>query len=181
MVEPSASRHELASKIRSVPGFPKPGIVFRDITTLLKDPHSLAMAADLLASQYQGESLQKVVCVESRGFILGALLADRLGCGFVPIRKHGKLPAPTLAEEYALEYGKDSIEIHQDAIEAGDRVLIHDDLLATGGTAAAACRLVERLGGKIAGLAFLIELSFLNGRKQLGRYPVFSLIQYDAE
>ena len=181
MVTPPTSLKELEARIRSIPGFPKPGIVFRDITTLLKDPGALALAADLLAQQYANAHIAKVAAIESRGFILGALLASRLGCGFVPIRKRGKLPARSIAEEYALEYGTDAIEIHEDAIDPGERVLIHDDLLATGGTAAAACRLVNRLKGEIAGCAFLIELSFLNGRAKLTPHPVFSLIQYQEE
>jgi adenine phosphoribosyltransferase len=171
----------LASYIRTVPDFPKQGIMFRDITTLLKDAHAFQQAVEELYARYRGERISKVVCVESRGFILGAALALRLQAGFVPIRKKGKLPAATLRQEYALEYGSDEIEVHKDAIDAGERVLIHDDLLATGGTVAAACKLVENLGGTIVGLSFLIELSFLKGRAQLGSYDVFSIIQYDAE
>ncbi|MGA3243577.1 MAG: adenine phosphoribosyltransferase [Bacteroidota bacterium] len=171
----------LASYIRTVPDFPKQGIMFRDITTLLKDAHAFQQAVEVLYARYKGERISKVVCVESRGFILGAALALRLQAGFVPIRKKGKLPATTLRQEYALEYGSDEIEVHKDAIDAGERVLIHDDLLATGGTVTAACKLVENLGGTIVGLSFLIELSFLKGRAQLGSYDVFSIIQYDAE
>ena len=155
--------------------------MFRDITTLLKDPDAFQEAVDILCSRYSGQRIDKVVCVESRGFILGAAIALRLKAGFVPIRKKGKLPAATLRQEYALEYGSDVIEIHQDAIIPGERVLMHDDLLATGGTIAAACKLVENLGGTIAGLSFLIELSFLKGRMKLGAYDVFSIVQYDAE
>ncbi|MCX6135701.1 MAG: adenine phosphoribosyltransferase [Ignavibacteriales bacterium] len=171
----------LASCIRTVPDFPKPGIMFRDITTLLKDAEAFQRAVDVLHSRYKEDKISKVVCIESRGFILGAALALRLKAGFVPIRKKGKLPAPTIGQSYALEYGTDIIEIHQDAITPGERVLIHDDLLATGGTVAAACKLVEKLEGSIAGLSFLIELGFLKGRAQLGSYDVFSIIQYDAE
>ncbi len=155
--------------------------MFRDITTLLKDRRAFEEAVDIFCSHYRDRQIDKVVCVESRGFILGAALALRLKAGFVPIRKRGKLPAPTLQQEYALEYGTDIVEIHKDAITPGENVLIHDDLLATGGTITAACKLVEKLGGSITGLSFLVELSFLNGRAQLGAYDVFSIIQYDVE
>jgi adenine phosphoribosyltransferase len=173
--------HPLASSIRTVPDFPKRGIMFRDITTLLKDPQAFQQAIDVLEARYSSLAIQKVACIESRGFILGAALALRLKAGFVPIRKRGKLPADTVRQEYALEYGTDSIEIHRDAIAPGERVLIHDDLLATGGTASAACKLVETLGGEIVGLSFLIELSFLKGRESLSRHDIFSIIQYDQE
>ncbi|HLF20090.1 MAG TPA: adenine phosphoribosyltransferase [Bacteroidota bacterium] len=172
---------DLASYIRNVPDFPKKGVIFRDITTLLKEPDAFKKAVATLYERYNGAKIHKVVGVESRGFILGAALALRLGVGFVPIRKKGKLPAETVREEYSLEYGKDSIEIHKDAIEKGDRVLIHDDLLATGGTIGAASKLVERVGGNIVGLCFLVELTFLKGRDRLANYDVFSLIQYDKE
>ncbi len=177
----NSDQHALASHIRTVPDFPKPGIMFRDITTLLKDARAFEKAVDVLYSRYKSAGVTKVVCIESRGFILGAALALKLEAGFVPIRKKGKLPAATVQESYALEYGTDAIEIHIDSIVRGERVLIHDDLLATGGTVSAACRLVEKLGGSIAGLSFLIELRFLNGRAKLGAYDVFSIIQYDAE
>jgi len=173
--------HRLATSIRNVPDFPKKGIVFRDITTLLKDPNAFREAVDIFCERYKGTQIDKVACVEARGFIFGAALALRLGAGFVPIRKRGKLPAQTVRHEYALEYGTDSIEIHADAILPGENVLIHDDLLATGGTIAAACQLVERLGGKIVGLSFLVELSFLQGRGHLKGYDIFSIIQYDTE
>ena len=176
-----APMHRLASSIRSVPDFPKKGIVFRDITTLLQDRVAFREAVDVFLERYKNERVDKVVCVESRGFILGAALALKLGAGFVPIRKRGKLPARTLQEEYSLEYGTDIIEIHADAIQQGERVLVHDDLLATGGTISAACRLVEKLGGKILGLSFLIELNFLKGREQLKGYDIFSVIQYESE
>jgi adenine phosphoribosyltransferase len=172
---------ELSATIRSVPGFPKPGIVFRDITTLLKDRNAFKAASHILAEHYSKSGIDKVVGIESRGFILGATLALELGAGFVPIRKKGKLPAKTLNEEYALEYGTDSIEIHADAIAKDDRVLMHDDLLATGGTMAAAISLVERLGGTIVGIAFLIELTFLKGRQRFGGRDVFSLVNVDEE
>jgi adenine phosphoribosyltransferase len=172
---------DLKDLIRSVPDYPKKGIVFRDITTLLKDGKALGAAVDTLYDQYRGMDAHKVVSVESRGFILGAALAYRLGIGFVPMRKPGKLPAATLRQEYSLEYGTDAIEVHRDAISPGERVIVHDDLLATGGTVGAACKLVERLGGTIAGIGFLIELTFLNGRKRLQEYDVFSVIQYESE
>jgi adenine phosphoribosyltransferase len=171
----------LASYIRTVPDFPKQGIMFRDITTLLKDAGAFERAVDVLYARYKDERISKVVCVESRGFILGAALALRLHAGFVPVRKKGKLPAATVCQEYALEYGTDAIEIHRDAISKGETVLIHDDLLATGGTVSATCKLVESIGGAIVGLSFLIELSFLKGRARLGSYDVFSIIEYDAE
>jgi adenine phosphoribosyltransferase len=172
---------ELIRTIRSVPNFPKQGIVFRDITTLLKDRSAFQRASDVLYEHYKDERVDKVVSIESRGYILGAVLAYRLKAGFVPIRKPGKLPAETISETYSLEYGTDTLEIHTDAIQAGERVLIHDDLLATGGTVQAGCRLVERLGGVILGLSFLIELDFLNGRQKLGSHDVFSIIRYDHE
>lgn len=171
----------LLATIRSVPDFPKKGIVFRDITTLLKNATAFSSAVDMLYDRYKGSQVQKVVGIESRGFILGSVLAYRLGVGFVPIRKPGKLPAPTFRQDYALEYGTDAIEIHKDALARGERVLLHDDLLATGGTMGAACKLVEQLGGTIVGISFLIELSFMNGRKNLGSYDIFSLLNYDSE
>lgn len=173
--------HKLASAVRNIPDFPKKGIVFRDITTLLKDPASYKEAIQIFLERYQKTRIDKIACIESRGFIFGSVLAEKIGVGFIPIRKKGKLPAEKIQEEYDLEYGKDSVEIHTDAIVPGDQVLIHDDLLATGGTAAAACRLVEKLGGKVVGVSFLIELSFLNGREKLKGYDVFSIIQYDSE
>ncbi|MER3523123.1 MAG: adenine phosphoribosyltransferase [Ignavibacteria bacterium] len=171
----------LIDTIRSIPDFPKKGIVFRDITTLLKDPKAFVEAIDLFYEHFKGSAIEKVVSIESRGFIFGAPLAYRLQAGFVPVRKPNKLPAETLREEYALEYGTDALEIHTDAITPNDRVLVIDDLLATGGTMLAAARLVERLGGNVVGLAFLIELSFLHGRDRLRKYDVFSLITYDHE
>jgi adenine phosphoribosyltransferase len=171
----------LSDAIRSIPDFPKKGIVFRDITTLLKDANTLHHAVDLLHSRYEASQIDKVVCIESRGFILGSALAVSLGAGFVPIRKKGKLPAEVIREEYALEYGTDAIEMHMDALQPGERILLHDDLLATGGTMCAAVRLVEKLQAHIVGISFLIELSFLHGRKQLNKYDVFSLVQYDSE
>lgn len=172
---------ELIRSIRSIPDFPKKGIVFRDITTLLKDPNAFAQAIDTFYERYKSERIAKVISVESRGFILGSPLAYKLGAGFVPVRKPKKLPAETIKEQYALEYGTDSIEIHVDAISKDERVLVVDDLLATGGTVLAAAKLVERLGGNIVSLAFLIELSFLKARARLSNYDAFSIIQYDSE
>jgi adenine phosphoribosyltransferase len=172
---------ELKKIIRDVPDFPKKGIVFRDITTMLKDKAALAQAVMEMAGHFRDDSVDLVVGIESRGFIFGAAIAVELDAGFVPARKPGKLPAKAMREEYSLEYGTDSLEIHEDAIEEGKRVLIVDDLLATGGTASAACRLVEKLGGKITGLLFLVELDFLKGREKLGEKRIVSLINYDSE
>ena len=170
---------DLAATIRSVPNFPIEGIVFYDITTMLKDPLALKESIDRLTSHYQHAGVDMVVGIESRGFIFGIPLAYNLGAGFVPVRKPSKLPAETIAESYALEYGTNSLEIHVDAIEKGQKVLIVDDLLATGGTAKATCNLVEKFGGQVVGLAFAIELNFLKGREKLQGFDVFSLLQYD--
>jgi adenine phosphoribosyltransferase len=164
--------------IRNVPDFPKKGILFYDITTLLKDARALKEVLDLLASRYQNQHIDLVLGVESRGFIFAPPLAYQLGAGFVPVRKPGKLPAETLKVTYDLEYGQDTLEVHKDAIQKGQRVLVVDDLLATGGTAAAAIQLIEQLGGAVAGLAFLVELEFLSGRKRLNGYDVYCLLQY---
>jgi adenine phosphoribosyltransferase len=169
---------DLKQHIRHVPDFPKPGILFYDITTLLRDPMGLKATIDMLAMPYIDQGIGVVVGIESRGFILGAAVADRIGAGFIPIRKPGKLPGKALKEIYDLEYGKDALEIHADAIEPGQRVLIVDDVLATGGTAAAAAALVKQLGGTLHGLAFLIELLFLNGKSKLTGEKVFSVLQY---
>jgi adenine phosphoribosyltransferase len=168
----------LKAKIRHVPDFPKAGILFYDVTTLLRDPQGLRLTLESLSRPFEGKNLDLVVGIESRGFILGAAVADRLGVGFVPVRKLGKLPAETVKASYALEYGTDSLEMHRDAIEPGQRVLIVDDLLATGGTAAAAVNLVESLGGQVEGLAFLIELLALNGREKLAGQSVHVVLQY---
>ena len=168
----------LKARIRDVPDFPKAGIVFKDITTLLKDPEGLRRSGDLMADLVRGRKVSKVVAIESRGFILGGLVADRLGLGFVPVRKPGKLPARTRKASYALEYGTDSLEIHEDALNPGESVLIVDDVIATGGTARAAAELVEGLGARVAAYLFLIELAFLNGRAKLEGYDVLSLIRY---
>ncbi len=172
---------DLKKYIRSIKDFPKEGIVFRDITTLLKNPVSLKLTLHQLYENCKNLDITKVIGIESRGFIFGAMLAEKLDSGFVPIRKPGKLPAPTETESYLLEYGSDTIEIHKDAIEEGDKVLIHDDLLATGGTAKAAIKVVEKLGGKVLQLSFIIELSFLNGRRLLSDYSVKSLVDYEDE
>lgn len=172
---------DLKSKIRTVPHFPKQGVMFRDITTLLKDPEALRHAVKKMKAHYSGRQIDLVVAAESRGFILGAILAHELNAGFVPLRKPGKLPSKTIRQEFETEYSTDAFEIHEDSIERGQNVLICDDLLATAGTAKAAVDLVEKLGGKVAGLAFLVELSFLGGRKKLEGYEVFSLIDYDSE
>lgn len=168
----------LKARIRHVPDFPKPGILFYDITTLLKDPAGFREAADALAGPFRGEAIDVVAGVESRGFIFGAALADRLGTGFVPVRKKGKLPAATVCESYALEYGTDSLELHADAVGPGQRVLVVDDLLATGGTARATAALVRKLGGQVHALAFLVELTFLAGRAKLEGERVVSVLQY---
>jgi len=170
---------KLRSLIRDIPDFPKPGIVFKDITPLLADPAGLSLAVEYLTQPFRHLHINLVAGAESRGFIFAAAVARNLSAGFVPIRKPGRLPAPTRLQQYALEYGCDSLEIHADAIPAGARVLMIDDLLATGGTMEACCQLVESLGGTIAGIAFLIELAFLNGRSRLGDYPVHSILKYE--
>ncbi len=173
--------NELKNYVRNIHDFPKRGIVFRDITTLLKNPAAYHSAVKRIVEKFKDNKIDKVVGIESRGFILGAALAYNLGVGFVPIRKPKKLPAETIREEYQLEYGTDAMEIHKDAIVPAENILLHDDLLATGGTINAACNLIEKLGGKIAGISFLIELSFLNGRNLIDKYDVHSLIVYDSE
>ena len=170
---------KLEEYIRDVPDFPKKGIIFKDITPLLADPAALDEAVRQLAEPYESRGVRTVVAVESRGFIFGAAVARQLGAGFVPLRKPGKLPHQTLKKEYALEYGTDAIEIHVDAVARGDKVLMLDDLLATGGTMAAACELVEGLGGEIVGVAFLIELCSLNGREKLPGYDIHTLIRVE--
>lgn len=164
--------------IREIPDFPKPGILFYDITTLLKNGPGFQHVMQTFIDKYTGRSIDAIVGIESRGFIFSAPLAYQLGVGLVPIRKPGKLPAETLQIEYDLEYGSNTLEIHRDAIQPGSRVLIIDDLLATGGTVEATCKLIEQLGGTVEEIAFLIELSFLNGREKLQKYPIYSLIQY---
>jgi adenine phosphoribosyltransferase len=170
----------LKAKIRSVPDFPKAGILFYDITTLLRDKEGFQEAIAALTRPFERATIDLVVGVESRGFILGGAVADRLGAGFAPVRKKGKLPSKTVQETYDLEYGTDCLEIHSDAVQTGERVLIVDDVLATGGTAAATTALVRKLGGSVQSLAFLVELEFLNGRSKLGKEPIHSVLTYSS-
>jgi adenine phosphoribosyltransferase len=172
-------RELLAAHIRDIPDFPKPGIVFKDITPLLKDPGALALAVEMLAQPYRGKHVELVLGAESRGFIFGTAVAQALSAGFVPIRKPGKLPSDTEEISYELEYGTDTLEIHRDAVLPGQRVVMIDDLLATGGTMKASCDLVEKLGAEIVGVGVLIELAFLNGREKLTKYDLTSIISYD--
>lgn len=171
----------LEKLIRDVPNFPKEGIIFKDITTLLKDSNGLNDAINALYEFAREKGITKVAGIESRGFILGGALAQKLNAGFVPIRKPKKLPAETISASYELEYGTDKIEIHKDAIIPGDRVLLHDDLLATGGTMEAAVKLIEQLGGEVVQISFMIELDFLKGKEKISNYDVRSLIHYSAE
>ncbi|MBM3775863.1 MAG: adenine phosphoribosyltransferase [Acidobacteria bacterium] len=170
---------ELKRLIREVPDFPKPGILFYDITTLLKDPQGLRGVIDGLRERYRDEGVDTVVGIEARGFIFAPALAYALGAGFVPVRKPKKLPWDRVSISYDLEYGSDSLEIHRDAVNHGHRVLIVDDLLATGGTAGAVARLVQQMGGVVSGLGFVVELTFLGGKEKLTGFDVFSLLQYD--
>lgn len=172
---------DLKSHIRNVKDFPKPGVMFRDITTLLKNPAAFDFALQQLISFTNGKKINKIIGIESRGFIFGSLLAHNFKCGFIPVRKPGKLPAEKVSMSYSLEYGEDKLEMHKDAIQQGDKVLIHDDLLATGGTVNAVCRLVEQLGGEIVQVSFIVELSFLNGRDKLKSYDVRSIVNYTNE
>jgi adenine phosphoribosyltransferase len=173
----------IKSRIRTVPHYPKPGIMFRDITTLLKDPVGLRVTVEELVRRYENMKIDKVAGIESRGFILGAPLAYALGKGFVPIRKQGKLPAETIGHDYELEYGTDRIEIHTDAIAAGEKVLLVDDLIATGGTAEAACKLIEKIGGQIVECAFVIDLPDIGGRARLEKngHKVFALCEFEGD
>ena len=170
---------DLKKLIREVPDYPKPGILFYDLTTLLKDKQGFHSLIDRLCDHYNGHTIDLVAGMEARGFIFAPALAYRLGAGFVPVRKPKKLPAKTVSVSYALEYGTDSLEVHEDAIKPGQRVLICDDLLATGGTALATAKLIEKLGAKVEGAAFAVELTFLNGRAKLPGFDVFSLIKYN--
>jgi adenine phosphoribosyltransferase len=172
---------DLRAHIRDIPDFPKPGIVFKDITPLLLDPAALDATVSGLVAYAQPLDIDLVVAAEARGFILGGALAKELGAGFVPARKRGKLPWDTVSAEYILEYGVDALEMHADALARGARTLVHDDLLATGGTARALCDLVEKLGGQVMGCAFVVELSFLGGRERLAPFDVYALIDYDSE
>ena len=169
---------ELKKKIREVPDFPSPGILFYDLTTLLKDSESLRTVIDLMTQEYRDQEIDQVVAIESRGFIFGPALAYNLQAGFVPVRKKGRLPAQTISASYDLEYGQDVLEMHTDAIQKGERVLIVDDLIATGGTAAATTQLVHQLGGEIIGLAFIVELEFLKGREKLDGFEISSILKY---
>lgn len=176
----SRQRIDLRSWIRDIPNFPRPGIVFRDITPLLVDPNALGFAVDELAERVRALDVDLVVAAEARGFILGGALAMRLGAGFVPARRPGKLPYDSIQVAYELEYGVDELEVHSDALAEGARVLVHDDLVATGGTASAVSEAVSRLGGEVVGFAFLVELSFLGGRDALAPAPVEALVHYDV-
>ncbi|MBM4441824.1 MAG: adenine phosphoribosyltransferase [Candidatus Rokubacteria bacterium] len=169
----------LRAKIRDVKDFPTEGILFKDITTLLQDAPAFRFVVDTLAKRYVGQRIDIVVGIESRGFIFAGALAHQLNAGFVPVRKPGKLPSKTIHLDYELEYGRSALAIHEDAVRRDQRVLIVDDVLATGGTMAATIRLVEQLGGKVAGVAFLLELAFLKGRQKLGAYPIDALLTYD--
>lgn len=169
---------DLKKYIRNIPDFPKKGILFRDITTLLKEPNVFKEVIDQLVNHYKNMEIDKIASVEARGYIFGGALAYLLGCGFVPVRKPGKLPAKTTSLDYALEYGTNTIEMHTDAITQGEKVLVFDDLLATGGTVQATCKLVESLGGTVVGCAFLISLTELKGIEKIQKYDVFSLIEY---
>ena len=172
---------DLQAYVRDIPDFPKPGIMFRDITPLMASPKAFRMAVDGLAAYGRSVDARLVIGAEARGFLLGPALARELGAGFVLARKPGKLPHATVRAEYLLEYGSDALELHSDAVASGARVLVHDDLLATGGTARTLCRLVEQLGGVVVGCAFLIELAFLHGRDRLQGRSVHSLLSYDSE
>ncbi len=171
----------LEKSIRNIPDFPKPGILFRDVTTLMQQPAAFKKAVDLLAKKYKAKGFDKVVGIEARGFVFGAAVAFKINAGFVPVRKKGKLPAKTISAAYELEYGTDTLEIHQDAISPGEKVLIIDDLLATGGTVKAVIQLVEKLGGQIAGIGFVIELLDLHGQDKFKEYPVYSLVKFKGE
>ena len=176
-----ASEAGIKSKIRTVPDFPKKGVMFKDITTLLQDADSFRYVISEMAGRVKGRKIDKVVSAESRGFIFGSVLAHELGAGFVPLRKPGKLPWKSLREEFDTEYSKDAFEIHKDSIRKGENVILVDDLLATGGTMEAAAKLVERLGGNIVGILALIELGFLKGRERLRGYDVFTIVDYEKE
>jgi adenine phosphoribosyltransferase len=175
------TQDQLKSKIRNVPDFPIKGIMFRDITTLVKDPQAFKYVIDTLTERYRDMKIDQIVGIESRGFIFGGALAHRLGCGFIPARKPGKLPAETIEESYELEYGRTSLQLHIDSINKGDRIVIIDDLLATGGTIRATANMVERLGGQILEIAVVVELTFLKGREKLKNYAIYSMVDYDSE
>lgn len=169
---------DLKKFIRDIPDFPQKGVMFRDITTILKNPVAFKYSIDTIVNKYKNANIDKVVSIEARGYIFGGAIAYNLGCGLVPVRKQGKLPAETVRMEYELEYGKNVIEIHKDGLEKGERVLLFDDVLATGGTMLAACKLVEMLGAKVIACAFIANLTYLNGAEKLKKYQVFSLVEY---
>ncbi len=171
-------KNELKTYIRDIPDFPKPGIIFKDITPLLNNPLAFKKAINLLVNNFKGEKIDHVVAVEARGFIFGSIVAQKLAAGFVPVRKKGKLPFKTKSVSYELEYGTDTLEIHEDAIKPNSKVLIVDDLLATGGTVKAVSNLVKEMGGQIIGVAFVVELRFLKGKEKLKDFPVYSVIKY---
>ena len=173
--------HIVKQKIRTIPNFPKEGIMFRDVTTLLKDKEGFSRMLDLFVNRYKEKEIDVVAGIEARGFILGGAVAHKLGVGFVPIRKAGKLPAETVSQEYALEYGTDKIEVHKDAIEPGQKVLLIDDLIATGGTAKAACELNEKLGGIIAECAFIVDLPELKGKEKLHPRNIYCMVEFEGE
>lgn len=181
MSESPLPEMDLKKVIRNVKDFPKPGIVFRDITTLIADPSAMCYAVDKLADEVKARRAEAILAAEARGYIFGAAVACKLQLPLVIVRKPGKLPAETISHTYELEYGTDTLEIHTDSIKPGQKIILIDDLLATGGTIAACARLVEQLGGQVVGAAFVIELSFLPGRKMLGNIPVYSIVDYDAE
>ncbi len=171
----------IKNSIKSIPNWPKPGIIFRDITSLMQDKEAMKKTIEILYNRYKDKQIEIVAGIESRGFIFGAILAEKLGCDFIPIRKKGKLPRETISEEYELEYGTDMVEIHRDAVKSGQKVLLVDDLIATGGTAQASCRLIEKLRGKLEECCFVIELTDLKGRDKLINWPVFSIVQFEGE
>ncbi|MFA4932960.1 MAG: adenine phosphoribosyltransferase [Candidatus Omnitrophota bacterium] len=171
----------LEKSIRNIPGFPKPGILFRDVTTLAQNKDAFKKSIDLLSKKYKGKGINKVVGVEARGFIFAAAVANKIGAGFVPVRKKGKLPYKTISTTYELEYGTDTLEIHKDSISPGEKILVIDDLLATGGTVKAVVDLVNQLGGKVAGIGFVIELVDLRGKEKLKDYPIFSLVKFEGK
>jgi len=172
---------DLKEIIRSIPDFPKPGIVFRDITTILDDPEAFEQALDRLEKYFREKQVTRIAAIDSRGFLFGGALADRMNVPLAIIRKKGKLPFTTISAEYALEYGTDTLEMHTDSVATGDRVAVLDDLLATGGTLEASCRMVEELGGEVAAIGVVVELSFLKGRDKLSGYDILSLVDYDSE
>lgn len=172
---------DLKESIRSIPGWPIDGVIFRDLTTLMKDPKALKASCDILYDRYKGNGVDKIVGIDARGFVFGAVLAYKLGIGFVPVRKKGKLPAKTLEESYSLEYGEDILEIHEDSIEKGEKVIVVDDLIATGGTIGATVRLVEKLGGELLECAFIVELPDLKGREKVPGVKIFSITEFDGE